>query len=345
MKCYFLVDTLLIIINITDTNMDTLNQTQEILARINPKYEFNGKPVIVDDLLVPVEIWGIIIEFLGDFKSINSLSCVCTQLLGITTYFRYVNDVYNYIRAKNLLQKGEMFVILPKELRTYRICLEYGMNSWFEFTFIPEKFRTYELYLAFVRNRDGLDRDFNMIPREFLTEELLLASLVNNPYTFSNIPDELLTYKMCLYAAKRYKYYWPYDKRQILFYLIPRKFLTEELLLILLEKYPKIFQDIPDELLSHKLCLVYVNNSSKCSFILDKIPPKFLTKDLLYIVIGRSLIDIQDIPVDLLKSEMFILAVKRYLLLYFKQIPKHLDTNELIRLYNNTKKLQPRQKM
>lgn len=202
--------------------MHTVTKTNERLARINTKYEFDVKPVIVHDLLVPVEIWGIIIEFLGDFNSINSLSCVCTQLLGITTYFRYVNDVYNYIRAKHLLKKCYSMFNLPKELISYRICLEYTKENSYISVFIPNKFITYQFCLSVCDNILYLAG----IPRKFLTEKLLLKAILNTTAILSifiNIPIDLLTYKMCLLAIKR--------SIQV-FHLIPDHFKTDELIQI-----------------------------------------------------------------------------------------------------------------
>jgi len=110
---------------------------------------------------------------------------------------------------------GRSLKYVPKKLRTQEICLAAVQNVSHAISEVPEKSRSMEICLTAVKHRSrGEEIDFLVmgrdptifvlkhIPEKHKTYELFLAAVQCNSWIFAYTPDEFKTAELCLIAMK-----------------------------------------------------------------------------------------------------------------------------------------------
>lgn len=92
------------------------------------------------------------------------------------------------------------FMDIPKKYLTQEICFNF-LKTGTKLKRIPEHFRTYEMCLIEAKKHDI---EISLcIPVEYQTEELCLTHLAAHPGQLWNIPKDLRTPEVCLFALKQ----------------------------------------------------------------------------------------------------------------------------------------------
>ena len=207
----------------------------------------------------------------------------------------YATDYYNYsilqyipehLRTYELCfceikKKSESLEYVPEHLKTYEIC-EYAIRhentKYFHenptIAYVSEELLTYELCEYAIINQINSPSNNNVIkwiPKTILTYDLCILSMlymvgVNNKQSVIDlIPGEMLTHELCML-------YLLNPKANIKGKLkhIPRKFITEEMLLIVTKINPCEIKFIETEFQSVNVCWNALN-ITKCKYTLDHI--------------------------------------------------------------------------
>jgi len=142
--------------------------------------------------------------------------------------------------------KSELNAFCEQELKTVEDCIEVILKSDIDMmiNYIPEKFKTYEVYLAAVKKYRYMLRD---------------------------VPDNLITYDMCLFAVR---YIHSFE-------MVPKKFRTKELFLTAIKNDPcLIIHDEEYEFDSAELYALRLDAVTRNGYALHLIREQYITREL-----------------------------------------------------------------
>ena len=185
------------------------------------------------------------------------------------------------------------------------------------------------IYIAFVKS-------------EIVTKEMCISAIESNPYSLRYIPPGLLTEKLVLLA---------FEKDPFLIRHIPQEFITEEMALKAVECSGNNLEYIPDKYKTRQVCLLAVNNnadiedvpaaivdkelaqaflenSSSCFQILQKIPKEIWDYDICLKAVEKAGRDLQYVPAEFIDYNMCFSAAQNTSSAV-DYIPENLFTEEL----------------
>ena len=156
------------------------------------------------------------------------------------------------------------FPLLPKKLKTAKVCLAAVQKLGFMLQYVPNKLKTEKLSNIAVQYWGG---SLEYVPQKFKTAELCLAAVQDYGLALKYVPNKLKTAELCLLAVQ--------IKGTALEY-VPEKLKTPELCLIAVKKYWRALKFVPSKYKNKELCLIAVN---KENIALAFVPNEFLEKD------------------------------------------------------------------
>jgi len=141
----------------------------------------------------------------------------------------FFKSYYNsFIRTKGLLQ-GDLFLFfiyhnqcmeneqfyldkfkteadyllfdVPRECRTYAICLEAVKRDWQNFSLVPYDLRTAEICIEALKHEGEKQEALPYIPKTIRDPQVWLLA-VKNGFDIRKVPRELLTEEMCVYTIE-----------------------------------------------------------------------------------------------------------------------------------------------
>lgn len=139
------------------------------------------------------------------------------------------------------------------------------------------------------------------------------------PLSLRYVPDELLTYELCLSAVT--KDYGAFD-------FVPDRYKTQELCMLAFARDPYSMTQFPEEFITYDLCLAAVRRSG---YLLEKIPQKYRSYEVCLTAVKRVPSSISDVPTDVLDEGICLAAFRckggpAYTCGILSQIPEHLRT-------------------
>lgn len=255
-------------------------------------------------------------------------------------YLKYFTDL-------EILIRHIPYVIqyLPEEKLNYELCkLAVSLNPSV-IQHIKEKFITEELIaLAIIKNyyvitylddkyiTDAIvekylitnkDVTLHRVPEKYRTKELLTKLLYNNFTNLKYIDQNLITYDICLNAARngcpldlipkhhRTKEIYTlvvYNNSNYILDIIPSDYITYELCYTAVCKNGYQLKSVPKELVDYKLCLTAVRSQPLISYI-KKTYPNLVDFNLYLEAVLHDGISIVHIPTDMLCKEICYAAV------------------------------------
>jgi hypothetical protein len=163
--------------------------------------------------------------------------------------------------------------------------------------------------------------DINCVPKDLLDEEICLLIYNNgdcNDYALGNIPDEYITYDMCLRDVKMHG---------SLLKKVPKRFKTLEICYLALNDNLSYLEYFPDEYKTRELCLDVVEKDPGCY---QYIPDEYKTPEMSHRAISECLYNAKYAPKDHFTHEIAeIIAKKRAR--YLQYVPDHLKTYDLLK--------------
>ena len=201
-------------------------------------------------------------------------------------------------------EKSIILSYIPKELRTYKMCMNAVKRDGRYFSQVPTEYRTPELALATIMNYGG-GMALKYIPRSERTEEICLKAIENSleGEALSSVPSKIKTVDFLKRAVlNNSDAIQPITLRKIikkipvsevdesfvkkllrvhpqLIDAVPEKYLTEKVLISAVKKFPATFQRIPDHLRTKD---VYIATVSKTVRALDWFPKEYKNIEMYY---------------------------------------------------------------
>lgn len=225
------------------------------------------------------------------------------------------------------------FFYFPEEEKTIDICIEALKSGQEEaLFFIPEKYKSYELYL-FAVSQNGLAIQF--VPEEFKTHELCNVALSNTKKAISYCPEDIVTYDLVYSTIKEYpeiirhipekfknKELWilAFTNDTFVIASMPEDYITEDMVMKALADKPTIIGNIPARYMTPALYLTMVKKDGE---LLRYVPDELKTEEMCMIAIRQGAWNISHVPDQLLTKQMCCEAVKQSSGYYYR-IPNHL---------------------
>ena len=145
--------------------------------------------------------------------------------------------------------------------------------------YVPSDKKTYEVYLAAVRNKPEILKE---IPFIFKTEELLTAAVKKNGYFITYIEDNFLTEELGIATILGLATDVLVEK--ILLHIKPHN-ITSNLCDTLVTKFGTSIQHIPSQFITEELCVKAINQNPNVINLIDK---SYLTNNLYLKVLSKN---------------------------------------------------------
>lgn len=141
-----------------------------------------------------------------------------------------------------------------------------------DFSKVPMEFRVPELnVIAVKKNPENL----RYVPREYMTPDLVRVALEENAFALKYVPHDLQTQEMCDIAT---------SANAAAVVHCAKKFVNLGMYLAALKHDGKLVREIPEELLSEKVCLLAAQNGAGMA----DVPGKYWTRDVLLAMCFRG---------------------------------------------------------
>ncbi len=146
----------------------------------------------------------------------------------------------------------EVLCYIPKECKTYELCLAAVTKNGNAFVYVPEEHKTHEMCMSAVKNTGEMIR---RIPFKIMTYEICVAAVRNDKKVLYYIPEEYKTYELCMVAITGD----PYSVFHIPLDFKTHKFFLDAVTINghVLSVYPYM----PKKCLSRETCLAAVTNN------------------------------------------------------------------------------------
>ncbi len=198
----------------------------------------------------------------------------------------------------------EIFKKLPEDVLTAEICEKAVKENTYIFTYVPEQFRTYSMYVEAIEKK--IESSFvSDIPEKFKTYELYLAFLNSYNYLPSNMPKRFETEELYLLKIEK-----TYGNQ---FEDLPTQFNNSDFYKKVIKRKPSLFNQIPKRFLTEEFCLEAIRadiNRYWSSSISSKIPKNILTKDFYTKAVKIDGSIIEYMPKEFLTENMYMDAIK-----------------------------------
>jgi len=163
--------------------------------------------------------------------------------------------------------------------------------------FIPEKFRTNELYLN-IAKKDIYALLF--IPPDKITDEICAITAKHKNHALYDIPNKKRTVGICLIAIK-YKYV---DLNHICF--TPNKIITDKMCEETINKYHYASEYVPKEKITPVMCMIAVKS---CGYSLQYVPKELITEEMCICAVKSCGYALKFVPSEMISYNMCVRAV------------------------------------
>ncbi len=154
-------------------------------------------------------------------------------------------------------------------------------------SFVPWKERTYEVCLEHVK-KDGWN--LTEVPDEYITYEMCLTAIENGA-SLEDVPEVFRTYELCWKAIDTY-----YN----IFQYIPHEHRTRELCMHAFMTQPSVIDDMPLGFVNLKMCMYAIKKGTR----LFHVPPIYRTYGVCLEAVKRDHFDFSWVPLELHTQEM-----------------------------------------
>ncbi len=166
--------------------------------------------------------------------------------------------------------------IIPEHLITEKICLD-AMNDENNFKYIPEHFKTDNLYLTGLSSNTYI---FKYMPEYLKTEDICKNILTRNGSMLKYVPEKIKTIDLCITAITC-------DTRSIKY--ISENLKTEEYYLKFIHMNGYIFQYIPIEFQTRNICQYIIGYSHELmKYIVPKENDKTFYEEMAYYALCQN---------------------------------------------------------
>lgn len=107
-------------------------------------------------------------------------------------------DIYNNFLQE--IKNGTMLGYVPKEYRTYELCLEAVKHYGLSLCMVPQEYRDYELCLEAVKQY-GFALIY--VPEEIKDYNMCIKAVNENAFSLDNVPEKYKSYNLCLHAVRQ----------------------------------------------------------------------------------------------------------------------------------------------
>ncbi len=214
---------------------------------------------------------------------------------------------------------GKSLAHFRPENISYGMCLAAVVKDAAALKYVPEKFRTAEVFLEACR-KDG--RLLKSVPKEARSEELCLAAVCSAPAVVDQVPAALLTPAFCAAAVRKQpaliehlppaladrelcEIAFAADHRVLP--LIPEQFRTEEMYLAAVGERPEMLAEIPEGSRSGAVCREAV---SRCGAMLEYVPEGARTPALCRIAVENDAAALAFVPAESAGRELVLQAIR-----------------------------------
>ena len=193
--------------------------------------------------------------FKSGLSILQSLSSKIEDLVTEDIFLKYIEEKINCCYNISWI---------PNKFRTYELYLKLIKEDKINLRDIPYEFRTYELCLEMVKCKYFTEYNIPYIPREYFTEELCLTAIKNKGCAIEFIPSEYITYDMALTAVKTYYKAFKY---------ICKEDITEEMAIASLENIEDLnsLSHLPEQYRTEEFLLKAITKNKSLFKILNKI--------------------------------------------------------------------------
>lgn len=185
-----------------------------------------------------------------DYENVFHVHLKCVWLKGsiLTFYLKMVENI-------------NLYNICCSQI-TQEIVNKYHKSKYYNFLYLPHKFKTQELFDEYISVTKFEDIDMHQIPRQFITRQMVYSQIVHRGYMF--VPDHLLNEPFFQFYIKN---------NNIKLSLMPEKDLTDEMIDYYLKKPDSSLKEVPEKRLDqervNKFCETH-------NFSLKKVPKQFI---------------------------------------------------------------------
>lgn len=141
-----------------------------------------------------------------------------------------------------------------------------------DFSKTPMEFRVPELNVIAVKKNPG---NLRYVPREYMTPDLVRVALEESAFALKYVPHDLQTQEMCDIAI---------SANAAAVVHCAKKFVNLGMYLAALKHDGRLVREIPEELLSKKVCLLAAQNGAGMA----DVPGKYWTRDVLLAMCARG---------------------------------------------------------
>jgi hypothetical protein len=213
--------------------------------------------------------------------------------------------------------KADRVILGPRRKLTYNDYLEAVQCRVHNVQFVPEIYRTEELYIAAASHMGCALKYISEISK---TKKVCETAIRSYAGAIKYIPEKLITKEMCIDVVKRYKHSLVYIPKEYLdenmcsiainngdtLKCVPKEFMTKELCMIGIEKNNHNLYYTPREFRTRDLC----SKAIKYGNSLRLVPRKFHDEDMYLTAVSNNHWNLQYIPKHLRTAELCIIAVR-----------------------------------
>ncbi len=199
--------------------------------------------------------------------------------------------------------KGSM--VMDKLDKIYEICAEHFKEMPCSIQYVPIKYLNEELCIAALANSKRTEWEereiWKYIPDNMLTYNVCLAAADSNRYALEHIPNVHKTADIYLRAVK---------KCGKLLQYVPVDYHTEDMYIYSVSQDGSNLRYVPQSSRTEKVCMAAFNAQSKGSAAVEYIPDKFLTEEMCRQAVTLNWETIKVIPNHFKSTEVWLCALK-----------------------------------
>ena len=185
------------------------------------------------------------------------------EMSGMRLLSQTVWKVYKDAKKRGNFMERINLRRIPKEERTYSLCLEAVSQNKMNVQFVPEKYKTEELFEKIKRYNAVL----KYTPHKFKTYEKCIDAIKRGSYDLQYVPKKHKTLELCLTALLHVG--------SICFRYIPKRIKTKDFYKLALQENGFLIKYIPEDLLTKDLCRIAIRKDKSN---LEYIPKNIIEK-------------------------------------------------------------------
>ena len=263
---------------------------------------------------------------------------------------RYVPETFKSMEMCLAAVKtnGSALKYVPDELKTFEMCDVAIQSNGFILQYVPDDLKTFDFCLAAVKKCGGAMR---FIPKELKTPDFYSAAVKANDTCNEYLPEDMqitsagelaaslalgltgvlarrliATGKLDSHELKKIKrHFAEVESDGCKLKDIPNELITPKMCLAAVESSIDALEYVPEDLKTPELCLIAVKRNG---FMLGHVPEKLKTQEMCFSAVKQHCLTLGDVPDDLKTKELCYMAVEDHIM-SLRYVPDEFVTPEI----------------